>query len=60
MARKCGITHAETARQAITEAAERERRRGGLVVEAARMAADGAARERVMPIWMPSPPGGPE
>ena len=34
LARRRGITRAEAARQAITEAAERERRRRGLAAEA--------------------------
>lgn len=33
IARRRGITHAEAARQAITETAERERRRAGLAAE---------------------------
>jgi len=51
IARKRGITRAEAARQAITETAERERRRSGLAAEVARLAADPvdrAARGRVM------------
>jgi hypothetical protein len=50
IARTRGITRAEAARQAITETAERERRRSGLAAEVARLAADPedrAARERV-------------
>jgi predicted transcriptional regulator len=50
IARTRGITRAEAARQAITETAERERRRFGLAAEVARLAADPAdraARERV-------------
>ncbi len=50
IARTRGITRAEAARQAITETAERERRRSGLAAEVARLAAepvDRAARERV-------------
>jgi predicted transcriptional regulator len=34
IARRRGVTRAEAARQAITETAERERRRGGLAGEA--------------------------
>jgi hypothetical protein len=34
IARRRGISRAEAARQAITETAERERRRGGLAAEA--------------------------
>ena len=37
-----GITRAEAARQAITEAAERERRRQGLAAEAAQLMEDDA------------------
>lgn len=44
IARKRGITRAEAARQAITETAERERRRAGLAAEVARLAADPADR----------------
>jgi hypothetical protein len=40
IARKRGITRAEAAREAIAEAAERERRRSGLAAEAARLAND--------------------
>lgn len=50
IARSRGVTRAEAARQAITETAERERRRSGLAAEVARLAADPrdrAARERV-------------
>jgi hypothetical protein len=50
IARTRGITRAEAARQAIAEAAERERRRAGLAAEVARLAADPAdraARQRV-------------
>ena len=51
IARKRGVTRAEAARQAITEAAERERKRSGLAAEVARLAddpADRAARAQVM------------
>lgn len=51
IARKRGLTRAEAARQAITETAERERRRSGLAVEVAELAADRAdcaERRRVM------------
>jgi predicted transcriptional regulator len=51
LARKRGLTRAEAARQAITETAERERRRSGLAAEVARLAddpIDRAARGRVM------------
>lgn len=51
IARKRGLTRAEAARQAITETAERERRRSGLAAEVARLADDPddrAARNRVM------------
>lgn len=51
LARKRGLTRAEAARQAITETAERERRRSGLAAEVARLASDPvdrAARDRVM------------
>jgi predicted transcriptional regulator len=44
IARKRGITRAEAARQAIAETAERERMRGGLAAEVARLAADPADR----------------
>lgn len=42
IARRRGISRAEAARQAITETAERERRRGGLAAEARRLVADEA------------------
>jgi predicted transcriptional regulator len=51
VARKRGITRAEAARQAITEMAERERRRTGLAAEVAALADDPddrAERDRVM------------
>jgi predicted transcriptional regulator len=51
VARKRGITRAEAARQAITEMAERERRRTGLAAEVAALADDPddrAVRDRVM------------
>jgi predicted transcriptional regulator len=51
IARKRGLTRAEAARQAITETAERERRRSGLAAEVARLADDPddrAERSRVM------------
>lgn len=51
IARKRGLTRAEAARQAISETAERERRRSGLAAEVARLADDPddrAARGRVM------------
>ena len=44
IARKRGLTRAEAARQAITETAERERKRSGLAAEVARLAADPADR----------------
>jgi len=40
VARRRGITRAEAARQAITEAAERDRRRSGLAAEARRLMQD--------------------
>ena len=40
IARRRGVTRAEAARQAITETAERERRRAGLAAEAAALMAD--------------------
>jgi hypothetical protein len=40
IARRRGISRAEAARQAITETAERERRRGGLADEAKRLMQD--------------------
>ena len=40
IARKRGLSRAEAARQAITETAERERRRGGLADEARRLMED--------------------
>ena len=40
IARRRGISRAEAARQAITETAERERRRGGLADEARRLMQD--------------------
>lgn len=42
LARRRGITKAEAARQAIEEAAQRERRRSGLAAEARKLAADPA------------------
>ena len=51
IARKRGLTRAEAARQAISETAERERRRSGLAAEVAALAnypEDRAARDRVM------------
>jgi predicted transcriptional regulator len=51
IARKRGVTRAEAARQAISETADRERRRSGLAAEVARLAddpVDRAARSRVM------------
>lgn len=51
IARKRGLTRAEAARQAISETAERERRRSGLAAEVARLAddpGDRAARHRLM------------
>lgn len=40
IARRRGLTRAEAARQAITETAERERRRSGLAAEARRLMQD--------------------
>ena len=40
IARRRGVTRAEAARQAISETAERERRRSGLAAEAGRLAQD--------------------
>lgn len=51
IARKRGLTRAEAARQAISETAERERRRSGLAAEVAKLAEDPddrAARGRLM------------
>jgi predicted transcriptional regulator len=51
IARKRGLTRAEAARQAISETAERERRRSGLAAEVGRLAddpLDRAERGRVM------------
>ena len=42
IARRRGVTRAEAARQAITETAERERRRRGLAAEAATLVDDPA------------------
>jgi predicted transcriptional regulator len=42
IARRRGVTRAEAARQAISETAERERRRSGLAAEAGRLAQDPA------------------
>jgi hypothetical protein len=42
IARRRGVTRAEAARQAISETAERERRRRGLAAEAAALAKDPA------------------
>jgi predicted transcriptional regulator len=50
LARKRGLTRAEAARQAITETADRERRRSGLAAEVALLAGDPvdrAERDRV-------------
>lgn len=44
IARRRGITHAEAARQAIAETAERDRRRTGLAAEARHLAEDPAYR----------------
>ena len=41
IARRRGVSRAEAARQAIAEAAERERRRAGLAAEARRLMKDG-------------------
>lgn len=51
IARKRGVTRAEAARQAISETADRERRRSGLAAEVARLVDDQddrATRRRVM------------
>jgi hypothetical protein len=40
IARRRGLSHAEAARQAITETAARERRRGGLASEVRRLIQD--------------------
>ena len=51
IARRRGLTRAEAARQAISETAERERRRSGLAAEVAGLADDPddqVARSRVM------------
>lgn len=40
IARRRGLSRAEAARQAISETAERERRRGGLAAEARRLMQD--------------------
>jgi predicted transcriptional regulator len=46
IARQRGLSRAEAARQAITETAKRERRRGGLAAEARRLMQDeGYVRE---------------
>jgi len=42
IARRRGVTRAEAARQAITETAERDRRRAGLAAEVAALASDPA------------------
>lgn len=49
-----GVSKAEAARQAIEEAAERERKRSGLAAEARRLAADPAyiAEAREIVEWM--------
>ena len=44
IARRRGITHAEAARQAIAETAERDRNRTGLAAEARQLAQDPAYR----------------
>jgi hypothetical protein len=51
IARKRGLTRAEAARQAISETADRDRRRSGLAAEVAALAddpVDRAERNRVM------------
>jgi len=48
LARLRGVTKAEAARQAIEEAAERERRKGGLRAEAARLMEDPAYAEEAL------------
>jgi predicted transcriptional regulator len=51
IARKRGLTRAEAARQAITETAERDRKRSGLAAEVAGLAddpVDRAERSQVM------------
>jgi hypothetical protein len=50
LARRRGITRAEAARQAILEAAERERRRSGLAAEARRLAQDPAYVEEAQEV----------
>lgn len=50
LARRRGVSRAEAARQAIEEAAERERRRSGLAQEARRLAADPAYVEEAREI----------
>jgi predicted transcriptional regulator len=54
LARLRGVSRAEAARQAIEEAAERERKRTGLAAEARRLAADPeyVAEAREMVEWM--------
>lgn len=54
LARLRGISRAEAARQAIEEAAERERKRTGLAAEARRLAADPeyVAEAREIVEWM--------
>ena len=42
IARRRGVTRSEAARQAIAETAQRDRQRGGLAAEAARLAKDPA------------------
>ena len=42
IARRRGVSRSEAARQAIAETAARDRRRGGLAAEAARLASDPA------------------
>jgi hypothetical protein len=48
LARLRGVTKAEAARQAIEEAAERERRRSGLRAEAARLMKDPSYAEEAL------------
>jgi hypothetical protein len=50
LAKRRGISKAEAARQAIEEAARRERRKGGLAAEVRRLAADPAYVEEAREI----------
>ena len=50
IARRRGVTRSEAARQAIAETAERDRRRGGLAAEAARLLQDPAYQREALEV----------